>query len=192
MVEVLLPILQQLGRFEEQHAALLAQQVQHRDVVKGEVLLPEGAVCKSVFYAVKGAFYQFNVKEETEEHIIDLHVQNEWFFNHSSFVLQKPSQTCIKAYTDGEILELTVASLHDLIAQSPAFLQMGRLLEQSTARVQFFDHNMTPTEKYQFILDHRPDLIQAFPLKVVAAYLKITPETLSRVRESFSRGRRSS
>jgi len=48
---------------------------------------------------------------------------------------------------------------------------------------------MTPLQKYQYILDHRPDLIQQFPLKIIASYLKITPETLSRVRDKLSKGK---
>jgi hypothetical protein len=47
---------------------------------------------------------------------------------------------------------------------------------------------MTPLEKYQFVLQTRPQLVQVFPLKMIASYLKVTPETLSRVREKLARG----
>jgi len=44
---------------------------------------------------------------------------------------------------------------------------------------------MTPTEKYRYILSNKPQLIQKFPLKYIASYLNITPETLSRVRATI-------
>ncbi|MEO5563434.1 MAG: hypothetical protein ABIR18_08365, partial [Chitinophagaceae bacterium] len=63
------------------------------------------------------------------------------------------------------------------------------IFEQATSRVHFFDNRLNPTEKYQYILDNKSGLLQKFPLKLIASYLKITPETLSRVRESFSKGK---
>lgn len=102
---------------------------------------------------------------------------------------QKPSESFVQAYAESEILELTVQSLHGLIAESPAFLQMGRILEQATARVHFFDNDLTPIQKYEHLLNNRPQLLQKFPLKIIASYLKITPETLSRVREKLARGK---
>ena len=77
---------------------------------------------------------------------------------------------------------MTVYSLHNLIEISPVFFQLGKLLQPTTLRTQFYDDSMTPIEKYKYVLEHRPQLLQRFPLKYIAAYLKIAPETLSRVR----------
>lgn len=76
---------------------------------------------------------------------------------------------------------------HRLIGQSQSFLQMGKILEESTSRIDFFDNNNTQDEKYQYVLENKPELIQSFPQKLIASYLKITPETLSRVRNRFSK-----
>jgi hypothetical protein len=62
-------------------------------------------------------------------------------------------------------------------------------MDSAVSRVIFFDNASTPTEKYLYILNNRLQLIQAFPLKMIASYLKITPETLSRVREKVTRPR---
>ncbi|CAN5704460.1 Crp/Fnr family transcriptional regulator [soil metagenome] len=158
-----------------------------RNLLKDEMLIKPGEVCKSIFFNLSGAIYQYNYKDEMEENVIDLHLSNEWFLNHNSFITQLPSGSFIKAFTNSKILELNIESLHYLIGKSPAFLQLGRIFEQSTSRVHFFDNRLTPAEKYQYILDNRSALIQNFSLKLIASYLKITPETLSRVRENLSK-----
>lgn len=180
-------ILKRTGSYSPDDEHSFGQEARFRTVAKDEALVCEGAVCKSIFFNVSGAFYQCRQKE-TVEGIIDLHIPNEWFFNHMSFMSQKPSDTFIKAFVESEVLELTIESLHILINRSPAFLQLAKVFEQATTRIHFFDNHMSPDQKYQYILDNRRELLQLFPLKYIASYLKITPETLSRVRERFSSG----
>jgi CRP-like cAMP-binding protein len=187
---MLAEILEKTGRFSDYDVTLFEKKTKIRTVKKGEIMLGEGEVCQTAFYVISGSFYQYNFKDEIEENVIDLHIENEWFLNEQSFIAQKPSENIIKAYSDSTVLELTLFSMHELIAQSPAFFQMGSILEMSKSRVHFFDNSFTPLQKYQYILDNKPALLQRFPLKIIASYLKITPETLSRVRENLARGKK--
>lgn len=181
-------ILKNNGVYSEADVLLFERSVRFRVVSKGEILIRPGNVCRSIFYNLSGALYQYNYKDDVEENIIDLHSDNEWFVNHMSFISQKPSDSFMKAFTESNVLELTIESLHRLIGRSPAFLQLAKIFEQATSRVHFFDNRLTPTQKYQYILENRRGLIRKFPLKYIASYLKMTPETLSRVRESLSKG----
>ncbi len=174
-------VLRHVGTFSSGELAMIETYLERRELRKNDVLLPEGQVCRSVYFLVTGAFYQFRLND-VDEQIIDLHIEGDWFLNHLSFISQKPSDTTIKAYVPSEVLELSIFSLHELIAHSPNFLQLGKLLEFPNLRTRFFDHSMTPLQKYQLIVADRPLLLQKFPLKYIASYLKITPETLSRVR----------
>jgi CRP-like cAMP-binding protein len=174
-------VLKNIGNFSTEELDLIQKHFNRRHLKKNEVLLEVGQICSSIYFTVSGAFYQYRIID-IDENIIELHIENEWFLNYSSFISQKPSTETIKAYIDSEILEMTVYSLHSLIKISPVFFQLGKLLQPTTLRTQFFDDAMTPIEKYKYILEHRPQLLQEFPLKYIASYLKITPETLSRVR----------
>jgi CRP-like cAMP-binding protein len=186
---MLAEILEKTGRFSDYDVSLFEKKTKIRAVKKGEIMLREGEICQTAFYVISGSFYQYNFKDEIEENVIDLHIKNEWLLNEQSFIAQKPSENIIKAYSDSTVLELTLFSMHELIAQSPAFFQMGGILEMSKSRVHFFDNSLSPLKKYQYILDNKPALLQKFPLKIIASYLKITPETLSRVRENLARGK---
>ena len=178
-------VLNATGNYSEKDIILFEREVKFRRVHKDEVLLTNGEVAKSIFFILKGAIYQYSLKSAIEYNIIDLHVENEWLLNHKSFVSQTPSVNFISAFTESEILEISIESIHYLMGRSPAFFQLNKILEHSTSRVYFFDNLLTPLQKYQFIFENKPQLLQKFPLKIIASFLKITPETLSRVREKF-------
>ncbi|MCU0447449.1 MAG: Crp/Fnr family transcriptional regulator [Microscillaceae bacterium] len=182
-------VLAKIGSFSENDCRLFEQKSQARNLPKGDFVLRPGEVCRSVYYILAGDFLQYNYYDEIELNVLDLHLTCEWFADYGSFIWQKPSQNFVQAYSDSQIWELSVENLHQLISLSPAFFQLGKILESSTSRLHFFDNRMTPTQKYQFILDHKPQLLQKFPLKIIASYLKISPETLSRVRESLAKGK---
>lgn len=184
-------ILAPLGTFSPDDLVRFDQTATRHNLTKGDVLLREGAVCRAVYFLLSGSVCQY-AEGDGEPQIIDLHTAREWCFNHASFVEQRPSTTNLHVYADGIALRLSLEQIHALIAQSPAFLQLGRVLQQGVARLHYFDNDLTPLEKYQHLLAQRPHLLQAFPLKLIASYLKMTPETLSRVREKLAKGWRTS
>ena len=177
-------ILRDMGQFSEADAILFEKHVTKRSFNKNDQLLKEGEVCRSAFYILSGSFYQFQTGE-IEDTIVDLHVQNEWMFNHMSFINQSPSKTSIKAFIRSEVIELSLSRLHELIIQSPAFLQFGRIFDQANTRIHFFDNSLNPVQKYNYIKEAKPLISQVFPVKMIASYLKIAPETLSRVRAHY-------
>lgn len=175
------------GSYSPAEISLFEREVKARHFRKDEILLRQGDIATSIFFNLKGAIYQYSIQLPDEKNIIDLHVVNEWFFNQHSFATQSPSTSFIAAYTDSTVLELSIESIHYLINCSQAFFQLNTLLARPGEKNYFFDNMLSPLEKYQYIVDKKGGLLQAFPLKMIASYLKITPETLSRVREKLSR-----
>jgi CRP-like cAMP-binding protein len=106
-------------------------------------------------------------------------------FNQESLIEQLPSATKIRAYSNAEVLSLSLNSFHYLCSKSQAFLLFGKILNQTKYRTSLYDNSLNPLEKYLFITKIKPELTTIFPLKLIASYLKVTPETLSRVRASF-------
>jgi CRP-like cAMP-binding protein len=180
-------ILRTTGTYTDDEARLFEEAVTARHIARDEFLLHKGQVAKSLYYLLSGSVYQYEQVSELDRNIIDLRIQNEWFFDYQSLISQRPSEIYIQAFSDCHILELSLDTVHYLTGRSIAFLQLNRVLEGALERLKFFDQSMTPAEKYTFILNYRPGLIQAFPLKMISSYLKLTPETLSRVRKSISR-----
>ncbi|CAM3759630.1 Crp/Fnr family transcriptional regulator [Mucilaginibacter galii] len=176
--------LRSTGTYTHEEIMLFKREVKVKVAQRGEVLTAQGETAKSVFYLLKGAVYQ-----HTANSVIDLHLESEWFFNHQSFVSQRPSDVEIAAFAESTMLEVSLESIHYLITKSPAFFQMNKIMAQAKQRLYFYDNKLSPLQQYQFIIDNKPELLQKFPLQIIALYLKIAPETLSRARERlFKRG----
>ena len=177
-------ILNSLGHFSSFDIELFEKHTAKKILNKNEVLLCEGEVCKSVYFILTGSFFQFQTNE-MDEPITDLHLQSEWMFNQQSLTEQAPSNTTIKAFSKSEVIELSLNSFHCLCAKSQSFLQFGKILNQSKNRIAIFDNSLNPTQKYNYINNAKPELAKVFPIKMIASYLKIAPETLSRVRANY-------
>ena len=174
-------VLKDLGHFCERDLQLFDQVAVQRTVKKNECLLEAGMVCQSVFYILSGAFFQYQTGE-VEDTVVDLHLEQEWMFNNTSLTGQVPSATAIRAFIKSEVIELRLEGLHTLIAASSAFLQLGRIFNQGHGRTHLFDHHLDPAQKYAYVQAVKPGISRVFPVKMIASYLKIAPETLSRVR----------
>lgn len=177
-------ILTTVGQFSTADITLFEKYSTKKTLNKNDNLLKQGEICRSVFYILSGSCYQYQGAEPTES-IIDLHLEKEWMFNQDSLVGQSPSTTTIRAFTKSEIVAISLEQLHRLIAQSAAFLQFGSILNQASNRTQLFDNAFNPARKYQYISNSRPLIAQVFPVKMIASYLKMAPETLSRVRANY-------
>lgn len=167
----------------ERELALLEDKLEFKVLEKDDYLLRKGEVCSFFGFIESGAIYQYKIDTDLEQNIIDLNVSKDWVLNHKSFTSQKPSDYYIQAFEKSYIHILSIESIHTLIAESQSFLQMGKILENAVARVDFFDNNNSPDEKYLHVLHNKPEIIQKFPQKIIASYLKVSPETLSRVRK---------
>jgi CRP-like cAMP-binding protein len=176
-------VLGKIGSFTTLEVTLFEQNSTRKSLNRGDLLLREDEVCKSIYFILSGSFYQFQASEKGEI-ILDLHLEGEWMFNQQSLADQIPSTAAIKAFSDAEVLELSLENFHRLIAKSQSFLQFGKILTQAKATSFIYDNSLTPAERYDFITNAKPLLVKVFPVKMIASYLKIAPETLSRVRAS--------
>jgi CRP-like cAMP-binding protein len=177
-------ILKNIGQFSSFDTTLFDQYTIRKSLNKNDVVLCENEICKSIYYIISGSFFQFQINE-IDKTIIDLHLPNEWMFNQQSLTEQTPSKSTIKAFSKSEVIELSLESFHHLIIKSQSFLQFAKFLNQSKATSFIYNNSLNPTEKYQFINKAKPQLTKVFPVKMIASYLKIAPETLSRVRANF-------
>ncbi len=182
MNNLLLSTLDESGKYTSKELQLLQHELIHVELKKGETILPKDVVCSEVHFINKGSAYQYEIDDNLDQNIIDLFTEKDWCFNVKSFSSRRPSENYITAFEDTFTSKLTIESIHKLIAIAPSFLQMGEILNTANNRVHFFDKNYTPNQKYAHLLKEKSDLILKFPQKIIASYLKITPETLSRVR----------
>lgn len=158
---------------------------------KKQYLLQEGDVCKHFAFIVKGAMRQYSVDNKGIDHIVYLSIENWWVGDRESFVMLTPSVYNIDAWEDSELLLITRADLLKLLSHVPAMAEMGRLMDEKNSiamqRRLNASISFSAEKRYEDFENSYPDFIQRFPQHMIASYLGITKETLSRVRKQISK-----
>jgi CRP-like cAMP-binding protein len=153
---------------------------------KRQYFLQEGEVCKYSAFIVKGAMRQYTVDDKGEEHIIRLYIENWWAADRESLMKQTPSIYFIDAWEDTEGLLVTKDALIDLIERIPSLSEWIRNLDANFAIASQRRLNaaisLSAEERYHDLEKAYPEFLQRFPQHIIASYLGINRETLSRIR----------
>lgn len=156
-----------------------------KKIRKRQYFLQEGEVCKHAAFIVKGAMRQYSVDDKGLEHISRLFIEDWWVSDRESHVMHTPSKYNIDAWEDCDVLLLSRADYESRLIHIPAMNEMTRKIDENFAiatqkRVAYM--NLSAEERYAALLETNPKFIQRFPQHLIASYLGITKETLSRVR----------
>jgi|SRR6476661_4657140 len=169
---------------EADFAALRAV-MQPRLLAKKELLLRDGEVCRAAAYIETGALRYFYIVQG-EEHTGQFFFEGEWYADYDSFLDQQPSAQSIQALEPTRVWLLPRAELYRLYDERPVFERFGRLMAEqayrgSRARAAAL-LNQTPAERYEQLLRQRPQVVQRVSQRLIATYLGVKPESLSRIR----------
>lgn len=161
-----------------------------RKLRKKQYLLQEGNVCKYTAFVEKGILRTYTIDEKATEHILQFSLEGWWAADLYSFLTNEPSSFNIEALEDSELLLITRPSWDVLLQKIPAFERYFRILIQnnliSTQRRLLGNMTETAEEKYLKLLKSFPDCVQRVPQHMIASYLGITRETLSRIRRQMA------
>jgi len=160
----------------------------YKKLRKQQYLLQEGDVWKLHVFIVNGCLRTYSIDEKGEEHIVGFGIDNWWVGDRESLKSGKPSNFNIDAVNKSEVILITDRDFNKLCEEIPAFNEMiNTILDRSFIVAQrrilsFISHSAE--EKYLAFFEMYPKFATCIPKNMIASFLGITRETLSRIRTS--------
>lgn len=195
MYESLLKYLNQMLNhpLSEEEISLIKETFTLKKIRKHKLFLEEGDVCKMAGFIIKGSLKQYTVDETGKENILNLYIENWWVGDRESYMNNTPSPYFIEAFEDTEVLIVSQEVFLEKL-QSQDFIQE---LSQKLSTNQAFkllkrvhsSKTLSAEERLSELEQTYPEFLQRFPQHVIASYLGMTKETLSRIRNNFAKNK---
>ena len=153
---------------------------------KKAFLVRAGEVCKHLAFVLTGALRLYSVGDKGSEYVLSLGVENCWVGDRESWALLTPSPYYLEAVEDTSLLLLTHAQMQELLRTVPAWAELMRGVNRrhtiATQKRLEAAISSTAEERYVAFRAQHPSYEHRFCQYLIASYLGILPETLSRIR----------
>lgn len=175
----------------ETEQEMILSRVKQRKVKRRQMILQEGFVCRHYTFIVKGCFKLYGVDDRGIEHNIQFASENEWISDIGSFHSNKPSKLFIEAVEPSDIIQVEQQDLYFLYINITKLDRIFKVIvENKYVELQnriLQNISSTADQRYLNFLEQYPNLASRLPNVQIASYLGITPEFLSKIRNTLSK-----
>lgn len=181
--------IRRLNLFSSQEVAVILSLVKPKRIKKGQFLLRQGSICKFRAFVCSGCIRSYQVDEKGREHIYSFSSGNHWVYDSVSIATGTPSNEFIEALEDSDIIHISSDNFELLLSDIPNFgLLNAKIITDDFSRSRERIYMMTnhqAEERYRQFIQHFPQLHKRLPMFMIASYIGVTRETLTRIRRKM-------
>ncbi|MEZ5037556.1 MAG: Crp/Fnr family transcriptional regulator [Chitinophagales bacterium] len=160
------------------------------NIKKGEFWLRAGEACQQTLFVENGLLRYYSIDDKGKEHLLQFAPEGWFVSDRASIFFNEPSAYFIQALEDTEAIILDESFMLDLAKKDVSFMEFNnKLLHNHIRQLQNRINQLlsaSAEERYLHFTRIYPDILLRVPQLMVASYLGITPESLSRVRKELA------
>ena len=169
--------------------AFLISKVIHRKYLKGQYVLQQGDVCKHQCFVISGCTKTFHVDDHGQEHIVMFSIQDWWTSDIGSYITQTPADYNIQCIEKTELIMFPHDVMEELYTEIPKLERFFRkIIERGLVASQkrvVRSFSLSAKDRYLYFRNQYPKIEQLIPQYMVASYLGMTKEFLSKIKSQL-------
>ncbi|WP_299527651.1 Crp/Fnr family transcriptional regulator [uncultured Lutibacter sp.] len=173
----------------EGEESFLISKVNHRKYLKGQYIVQQGDICKHECFIISGCTKTFYVDDSGQEHIVMFAIEDWWTSDMGSYITQTPADFNVQCLENTELIQFSYNDKEELYIEIPKLERFFRkIIEKALAASQkriIKNFSLPAKERYLNFKELYPTIEQRIPQYMVASYLGITKEFLSKIKSQL-------
>ena len=168
---------------------ILLSKIIHRNYLKDQYIVQQGDICKSANFIISGCTKTFYVNKKGQELTVMFSVEDWWTSDLGSFITQTPADFNVQCLENTELIQFTFENLEELYTNIPKLERFFRkIIERAFVASQkriIKNFSLAAKEHYLIFKETYPEIEQRVPQYMIASYLGITKEFLSKIKSQL-------
>lgn len=186
------PFLAYLSRYislDKNEETILLSKIKYRKYLKGQYVVQQEDICKHESFVVSGSLKTFYLDKKGQEHVVAFAVEDWWVADLGSFITQTPADFNVQCLENTELIQISYENQQQLYVEIPKMERFFRIILQhayaaSQKRI-VYNFSLSAKERYLKFRELYPQFEQRVPQYLIASYLGITKEFLSKIRNQL-------
>jgi CRP-like cAMP-binding protein len=186
------PLLNYIAQYTpltEEEQFILVSKFKIKKYLKGQFVVQNGDTCKYESFVLSGSLKTFYIDNDGQEHIVMFTVENWWTADLGSFITQTPAAFNVQCLENSVLAQVLYEDLQQLYLQIPKLERFFRIIIEkafvSSQKRNINNFSLPAKERYLHFREQYPQIEQRVPQYLIASYLGITKEFLSKIRHQL-------
>lgn len=189
-VESLLKYINNYISLTNEEIAFLESKLIFRSYLKGQYIVQQGDVCKYSCFVISGCTKTFYLDKEGQEHIVMFSIEDWWTSDIGSFITQTPADFNVQCLENTQLVMFSYDVIEELYSNIPKLERFFRqIIEKGLVASQkriVRSFSLSAKEQYLYFREQYPKIEQRIPQYMIASYLGITKEFLSKIKSQIA------